>query len=70
MYMTGCMVGREKSRCKDCEKDVFWSFVGAMRYALGVKRRKSVEIRVYRCPRKRGWHVTSSQHWEESGGRV
>ena len=63
-------MSREKSWCKNCEKAIFWSFVSGMRYALTVKRKKNVEIRVYRCPRKNGWHVTSAQHWEESGGGV
>lgn len=55
----------KKKKCKDCDKTIFWVFIVAMRFALNVKRKDNIEMRVYRCPHGRGYHMSTRPNWRE-----
>ena len=53
------------STCRFCNKRILITFPFAMKVALRVKQRTGVEMRVYRCPRNQGYHLTSRNLWRE-----
>lgn len=51
--------------CDYCEKNSYRTFPVAMKVALNGARKRGVQLRVYPCPRRKGWHVTHKPLWQE-----
>lgn len=50
----------EHPRCKDCDKQAYPS--RACAFGIALKRsRDAGSLRVYRCPKRNGWHLTSKR---------
>lgn len=45
-------------RCRYCDKDIYVSFGHAAGAALNASRQRGEALRVYPCPKKRGFHLT------------
>lgn len=55
--------------CKNCGKHAYCSDTFAITVALRCSRSRGVALRVYRCPHRRGWHLTSQSTWITSPGK-
>jgi hypothetical protein len=51
--------------CKHCEKNSYRSFPVAMKVALKRAKKDQIPLRVYPCPRRKGWHITHKPQWIE-----